>query len=506
MDNKFEFNAMRATWWLLVFFLLLSLGSSNTGNGSAHAEGDVNGGTLLEAFTWVGLTWDDDRMLLKFSGVEEGTYDLYELDNPPRIVLDLPGLKAPSEDDEWNEAYDIETLGLVNQLRANYSMERTRVVLETRFQVPWEIISDPSGTDLEILFLMRFRQTLEEKVIDQGTKYYNRRYVTPSGQRFTNVVVSDPNASRLRPRIAFSADVTTRQLSSRGDIVEGARAAVGINGGYFTWPGTSMSMVIQNGEIRAVPHLDRPALMILSDGRYYIDYPVVRGQLSTASGLLWDIDVINREPGPGQSALLTPGHPSRIRENLPTSISMFSGGLVECIHCEDIEDFAGKYILWTRRFYPPISFLNEGERVEIGYELIENQANPVLHALQGGPFLVRNGEVFIISEHDDIGRDIAIGRSARTAVGIDDSNRLYLVTVEGPETDRSIGATLEELAWTLIDVGAKWAINLDGGSSSGMALGYIQPESEPSRGSRQIATSLVLIDESGRLQGGQFFF
>lgn len=469
---------------------------------SANAAG---GSDLLPAFPWIHVTWNDDNLLLRIDGLQEGTYSLYELESPPRIVIDIPDLIC--EEEPVSESYDFTSMNLLTQLRASCGSDQTRIVLESRYPLYWEIRSPEDGASLDIFCYLRFRQTLEEIAIDEGTTYMARRYVTPSGQRFAHIIVSDPASSRLRPRIFMASDVTTRNLASIDAIVSGSRSAAGINGGYFQWPGISLSLVIQDGEIRFPPQLHRPALMILADGSYMMDYPPIRAAVESTSGLRWETDVINQIPGPGRITLLTPGHPSRLREDMTGTMAVIHDGVVETVtnDVEEIEDFTGRWILWSRRSYLPLDLLGNREEVEISY-IVDWESPPIMHAIQGGPFLLRDGRVDITSEDDDIGRDIANGRAARTAVGIDSRGRVYLIVVEGPGNGRSIGSTLQELAWSLLELGATWAINLDGGSSSGMALGFSNPENGLASGGRQIATALVLIDESGRMQGDDFYF
>jgi len=497
-------KAMRVAFPAAAILAATAFFTPITGNQARATEGRAT----LPSFPWVAASWDDDALLMRIDGVREGTYELYQLEDPPRIVLDLPYLNC-SDGQPVYESYDFTGIPLLTQLRASCNSERVRIVLESRYPIYCEITSPEDRDWLDVLCYLRFRQTVEEIEIDQGTRYTARRYVTPSGQRFAHVVISDPQYSRLRPRVLLASDVNTRPrdslLASISGIVADSRAAAGINGGYFQWPGISLSLVIQYGQILAPPQLHRPAFMVLENGEYTMDYPPIKARVTSSSGIQWDVDVVNQVPGYGQVALLTPGHPSRLRNGMAGQYAVFRDGIVECVTSEQVEDFTNRTILWPRRTYPPLELLGIGEPVETRY-FIDNGTVPIAHALQGGPFLIRNGRVNITSQQDDIGNDIANGRSARTAVGIDNDNRIYLVAIEGPGGGRSIGSTLQELAWTLLELGATWAINLDGGSSTGMSLGYVQPDSGLPSGGRQIASALVLIDESGRMQGEGFFF
>ncbi len=67
-------------------------------------------------------------------------------------------------------------------------------------------------------------------------------------------------------------------------------------------------------------------------------------------------------------------------------------------------------------------------------------------------------------------RDIAVGRAPRTAAGITEDGRLLLVTVNGRQPGLSTGMTLEELAGLMLELGARDAVNLDGGGSTTMVI------------------------------------
>jgi exopolysaccharide biosynthesis protein len=449
--------------------------------------------SILKDFSWVSVTWDADTMHIGLSGIKPGECQMSALSNPPRIIIDVPS-RTCAQDKPAQASYDFSS-GLLTQLRAAATPQGTRIVLESKYELHWEEAETRSDRSFAITILLRFRQTVEEMKIDKGTTYISRRYVTPSGQRFVHAVVCDPRESELRPSVYFAGDVTRKTVARVGEIVSGARAAAAVNGGYFSGSGTSLSMVIQDGEMKAPPQLHRPAFMVMKDGTCRIEYPVVRATVTDSHGIKIEVDTINERPTYGHISLLTPGHPSRIRGDMGGTKAVINGSTVEYITDGDVEDYSDRFILWSYKEYSPVSSLRAGERIEIAYHVA--RSNPeIVTAIGGGPFLLHKGHVAITTDQDDIGRDISVGRSARTAVGLDDEGRVYLAVVESPSSDRSIGSTLEELAWTMQDMGATYAMNLDGGSSSAMALGSVHPETSLPGGNRSVMTSLVLIDRT----------
>ncbi len=89
----------------------------------------------------------------------------------------------------------------------------------------------------------------------------------------------------------------------------------------------------------------------------------------------------------------------------------------------------------------------------------------VEHIISGGPYLVKNGEVFVdmtAQKLQSIG-----GRNPRTAIGYTKDNDLIMIAADGREGS-SIGLTLVELANLMKSLGCINAINLDGGGSTVM--------------------------------------
>ena len=87
----------------------------------------------------------------------------------------------------------------------------------------------------------------------------------------------------------------------------------------------------------------------------------------------------------------------------------------------------------------------------------------VNHIIGGGPYLVKNGQVYVDVSEQKLG---AIGgRNPRSAIGYTAENNLIIVAVDGRENS-SVGLTLFELANLMKSIGCVSAMNLDGGGST----------------------------------------
>jgi len=136
----------------------------------------------------------------------------------------------------------------------------------------------------------------------------------------------------------------------------------------------------------------------------------------------------------------------------------------------------------------------------------ELPAMPRGDLLQAGPLLVRDGRVAFDRAADLEGfragagqfdSDITAERHPRAALGVGDG-RLLAVACDGrARTDA--GLTLEELAEVLVALGAREALNLDGGGSATLVAGgrvRNRPRAGfgvPEPGGRPVATALLFV-------------
>jgi len=89
----------------------------------------------------------------------------------------------------------------------------------------------------------------------------------------------------------------------------------------------------------------------------------------------------------------------------------------------------------------------------------------------GGPLLLRDGAVVMNGEAEGFSPAFLSQGAPRTVVA-SDGQRVWLVTLEGT---RDGGPTLAEAAGLLLRLGLRDALNLDGGSSTGLVIGGTMP-------------------------------
>lgn len=159
------------------------------------------------------------------------------------------------------------------------------------------------------------------------------------------------------------------------------------------------------------------------------------------------------------------------------------------------------------RFAPHRACLHvDGERVSI----LPMRALPTApggDVLQAGPALVAGGRVLVRDGEDPEGfsaggaqfdSDITEGRHPRAAIGLDET-RLVAVASEGRAPGEA-GLTLAELASLMAGLGAREAINLDGGGSTSLVVdGRLvnsprDADGSDIRGGRPLLTAVAFVE------------
>ena len=152
----------------------------------------------------------------------------------------------------------------------------------------------------------------------------------------------------------------------------------------------------------------------------------------------------------------------------------------------------------------------EGERITIAPRAAL-PPDPVGDLLQAGPALVSDGRAVLREGEDREGfaagnaqfdSDITDGRHPRAAIGLDET-RLIAVASEG-RVPAEAGLTLAELADLMTGLGAREAINLDGGGSTSLVVdGRLinrpcEAEGVAIPGGRPLLTALAFVPRSQR--------
>ncbi len=147
-----------------------------------------------------------------------------------------------------------------------------------------------------------------------------------------------------------------------------------------------------------------------------------------------------------------------------------------------------------------------GDRVTLSTECEDDDLTKALWAGGVGDILVQDGAVTDPASWTKVTYADSV-RAPRTALGVLRDGTLVVHTVDGRQSKHSVGLTVTDLAAEMVDLGCRWAVNLDGGGSTAISVlvpgqENIAIQNSPSDGKpRPCATFLMLVSDkqgSGR--------
>ena len=317
------------------------------------------------------------------------------------------------------------------------------------------------------------------------TKYYDGRPVK------INVVVVNPELAKDYTLTPALASDTLSNKSTITSIAKNTNSIIALNGTYFKpQTGVPLGTLMINEKLYTGPIYDRVAMGIFDNG-----YDIARVQLNASFGTgknTVKVDNVNQPrmlstyvlaytPDWGNLAAPTPkyGLQIAVSDNKITQISTSRLNIPK-----DGYVIAG-----------PSSILGEfkvGDRVKLDVNTIPEWKN-VKHIISGGPYLVKNNEVFVDMTAQKLG---AIGgKNPRSAIGYTADNHLILVAVDGREGS-SVGLTLMQLANFMKSAGCVNAMNLDGGGSTVMYVNGKVVNNPQVKGGIALSNAIVLTKKS----------
>ena len=293
------------------------------------------------------------------------------------------------------------------------------------------------------------------------TKYYAGKPVR------INVVEMDSKlADNLVLRPALSSSQTLKSRKTISSIAKNTNAIVALNGTYFKpHSGVPLGTLMIDETMYTGPIYDRVALGIFDDG-----FDVARVQLNASvktRSLNIKIDNINQPRMLSTHVIAYTtvwGKTSPASPKYGTQIAIDNSGQIIAASANSMNIPDDGYVIVGPK--SQLQKLWGVKKVKVDISTTPEWKN-VRHIISGGPYLVKNGEVFVDMTAQKLG---AIGgRNPRSAIGYTADNNLILVAVDGREGS-SIGMTLMELANFMKSVGCVGAINLDGGGSTVMYI------------------------------------
>jgi hypothetical protein len=264
--------------------------------------------------------------------------------------------------------------------------------------------------------------------------------------------------------------VVLERLRPTADVVGGVNADFFL----FTPPGVPTNLLVSHGRLVTGPS-PQPVLAFDSVGTPHLTPFRVEGSLTTTTGRHvitgWNRAVSSGialyDEAWGASTDSLSGAVEVVLDGMPsgriTMIDTLTTGVTVA---------PGRVVLIGRGSEARAALLGLGVGDSVGVQVALRPFHP-MEAVGGRPLLVRDST--IVAGLDTVGgSSFAAARHPRTAVGIArNGERLLLVVVDGRQKHYSDGMTLRELAEVMRALGARDAINLDGGGST--TLVYTEP-------------------------------
>lgn len=290
---------------------------------------------------------------------------------------------------------------------------------------------------------------------------------------------------------------TTSALLASIPAVENPLAAVNADFFLFAPPGVPVGAHVENGRLVSGP-VDRAVFAMTGARAPWIGRLEAGGTVRTPRGDVvlrgWNRPTRN-VPGVVDAAWGIALDSTITRTVFRLTPAAPGGYTVDTLADTDSRIARGDTLLVVE--LPAAASLRVGERVT----LVRALGTPDLrHVVGGMPALVRDST--ILGTVDSVNNAGFRGLNPRTAVGVaNGGKRLFIAVIDGRQPGYSVGMSLRETASLLRDMGAREAINLDGGGSSAMVThnpadpGAVRVVNKPSDavGERPVANALAVI-------------
>ena len=398
--------------------------------------------------------------------------------------------------------------------------QATLISIKQNYPSFYQIYKLENPTRLVIEFDRASNSTLAARDVAAGLRYVKLLKGTEEGPVTVNSLIVEQKLLNVFPYItekkeeppdiigilgSFFTFITKEELPKpRRDkvssMVRDAGAMAGVNGTFFGRAGEPLGILMKDGELISYSINDRTALIIERNNSCYIDNISLVGEV-TVEGVVVQLSGINSKRQAGEAVLYTPRYGSQTDEDDPGIVLTVIGDEVQGISRVRGSIPRNGYALSLDPSYYELlgNKVKAGSKIHAAMKLmpLSGLANLELkHVIGGGPRLLKSGQVYISRNSERFKSDIAKSRASRTAVGINADGNLVFATVDkcqkGTSIDKSVGATLEELAQIMKDLGCVDAMNLDGGSSSTMVISS-EVINAPSGGAEKPVSNAILI-------------
>ncbi len=314
-----------------------------------------------------------------------------------------------------------------------------------------------------------------------------------------HVLRVDLNNKRIEVRPGLAKE-TVGRFETTSRIASNNGAIAGINGGFFdrSYPYLPVGLLVLDGNIIMKSSLNRSAFGICENRDVRFGIPKFVGYVINQSTnekiQVWGI---NRPRKDDEVIIYTAEYGWTTGTNNTGVEIIIEDNIVIGISEGNSPIPRNGYVIsfhgWTKNYanaLPPGAPILADFKLADGWDKFD-------HVVTGGPRLLDGGNIVLSRsiEKENIGGDL-LSRNARTAIGKNDRNELFMVVVEGKKPRRHrrrTGASYLELAQMMKDMGVKDAIGLDGGGSTTMYVNGSVVNNPQDGWQQRVSNAIVVI-------------
>jgi len=307
-----------------------------------------------------------------------------------------------------------------------------------------------------------------------------------------NVIVVNPDAERLIIKPSYGS-YKLNSVKRVKELVTIENAMAGINASYFKPDtGVPLGASIVNGEILTGPLYQRVVFGITEDNKFKMEKLDISGEIKIKDNISLPLFNIN-QPVFSQTGFTV--YTDRWGSRTPKTSQYYChivvlDGKIQYIKQSSVLIPQGGYVVVGPRSKIPKGIIQKNDSISYTVKLSPEDWNNVKYAVGGGPYLIKDGKIFIDKQR--FSNSFLWMKAPRTAVGYTKSGSLIMVTVDG-RREGSDGATLPELAKLMQELGAQNAMNLDGGSSTQMVYKGRIVNTPTTSGGNRVTNALVIV-------------
>lgn len=333
------------------------------------------------------------------------------------------------------------------------------------------------------------------QTVADGVRYARWTEKTSRGPIRINMLEINPMDPRLEI-LPVLADGRMGTKSRVVDMVERLDGLAGINASFFKQDvGIPLGTLIINRELVAGPLFNRVTMGISKDGRIQMDQLALHGTVTLPDGEKLAINNINQPRIRLDQVVLYTSRWGKTAPGVPKNgyqVQLVNGRVTAVSTSSPVEIPANGYVVSGPGIpmMDRLARLSPEEPVGFHFYTLPDWSH-MKHAIAGGPYLVRNGHVYVDAGAQHFTRSSLGTFEPRSAAGVTRDGRLLLVTVDGRQR-RSVGVSLHEMARLMRQLGAVEAMNLDGGSSTQMVVNDRVVNSPTIRNGAAVSSGLVV--------------